>query len=168
VPEKHLEAWRLSQENTKNGSKGALNKTEGEAIIRKMETLIQSVPLDAYHEIVGSSKHPKKSNKKEELKTREHEEADEDMILSEEELMQENVTEAWKMIALSEIIKERKGSSSMEHRDAMKSLLLEYRKQFLEAIEFMKAKNESVPPNIEEAVKHINSVLGYKHWAGSF
>jgi len=168
VPEKHLEAWRLSQENAKNGSKGTLNKTEGEAIIRKMETLIQSVPLDAYREIVGSAKHPKKSNKKEEFKTREHEETNEDLILSDEELMQENVTEAWKMIALSEIIKERKGSSSVEHRDAMKSLLLEYRKQFLEAIDFMKAKNEAVPPNIEEAVKHINSVLGYKHWAGSF
>ncbi|HVF25200.1 MAG TPA: hypothetical protein VNA23_04880, partial [Anaerolineales bacterium] len=105
VPEKHLEAWRLSQDNAKNGSKGSLNKTEGEAIIRKMETLIQSVPLDAYEEIVGSAKHPKKSNKKEEFKTREHEETNEDLILSDEELRQENVTEAWKMIALSEIIK---------------------------------------------------------------
>ena len=133
-----------------------------------METLIQSVPLDAYQEIVGAAKHTKKSNKKEEFKTREHEETNDDLILSEEELMQENVTEAWKMIALSEIIKERKGSSSVEHRDEMKALLLEYRKQFLEAIDFMKAKNEAVPPNIEEAVKHINSVLGYKHWAGSF
>lgn len=167
VPEKHLEAWKLSQENAKNGSKGALNKTEGEAIVRKMETLIQSVPLDAYHEIIGSAKQPKKSNKKEELRPREHEETAEELILSEDDLLQENVTEAWKMIALSEIIKERK-NSSMEHRDAMKLLLMEYRKQFIEAIEFMRAKNEAVPPNIEEAVKHINSVLGFKHWAGSF
>lgn len=168
VPEKHLEAWRMSQDNARTGSNIALSEKEGEAIIRKMETLIQSVPLDAYHEIVGSAKHPKKSNKKEEYRTREHEETNEDLILTDEELRQENVTEAWKMIALSEIIKERKGSSSVEHREAMKSLLLEYRKQFLEAIDFMKAKNEAVPPNIEEAVKHINSVLGYKHWAGSF
>jgi hypothetical protein len=49
----------------------------------------------------------------------------------------------------------------------MRLLLLDFRQQFIEAIEFMKAKNETVPPNVEDALKHINIVLGYKHWAGS-
>jgi len=54
-----------------------------------------------------------------------------------------------------------------DHRHDMRTLLLDFRQQFIEAIEFMKAKNEAVPSNVEEALRHINIVLGYKHWAGS-
>lgn len=166
VPDKHLEAWKLSQDNSKSGSEGAMEKAQGEAIIKKMESLIRSVPFEAYHEIMGSAKQTKKPFRKEVFKPKELEEKVDDLMLDEDEA--EGVDNMLKIIALSEIMKERTSSPHYpEHRDAMRMLLLEYRKQFIEAIEFMKAKKEAVPSNIEEAVKHINGVLGYKHWAGS-
>src|SRR5829696_4508172 len=55
VPEKHLEAWKLSQDNLKNGRPEALNKVEIEALLKKMESLIKSVPLEAYEEITTPS-----------------------------------------------------------------------------------------------------------------
>lgn len=167
VPEKHLEAWKQSQENVFSGSDEVMEKAQGDAIIRKMESLIKSVPFEAYNEIMGTtSKHSRKPVKKEAFKPKELEENLDDLILEEEEST-EGFDNMLKIIALSEIMKERTSNHSPEHRDAMRMLLLEYRKQFIEAIEFMKAKKEAVPSNIEEAVKHINSVLGYKHWAGS-
>jgi hypothetical protein len=48
----------------------------------------------------------------------------------------------------------------------MRKLLLEYRKQLLEAVQFMKAKNEAVPAVIEEAINYINNQMGLRHWAG--
>jgi len=56
VPEKHLEAWKVSQDNAKSGSEGTMEKAQGEAIIKKMEALIKSVPFKAYHEIMWSTK----------------------------------------------------------------------------------------------------------------
>lgn len=171
VPEKHLEAWKMSQENARNGNPDALKYAEGNAIVKKMGDLIRSVPIEAYHEITGSVKRSKKSSKKDDTKPRERdrerEETAADLILEDEELSNEGLDAAWKIIALSEMMNEMRSSSSssMEHRDAMKSLLLSYRRQFIEAIDFMKAKNEAVPSNVMEALKHINSVLG--HWAGN-
>jgi hypothetical protein len=170
VPEKHLEAWKLSQENAGNSSPEVMSKVESDAIIEKMEDLIRSVPIQSYREIIGLSKRsPKKPIRKEETKPREREETAADLFLEDDELSDEGLDAAWKIIALSEIMNERKtfSSPSVEHRDSMKSLLMSYRKQFIEAIEFMKAKNEAVPANITEALKHINSVLGFTHWAGS-
>lgn len=54
----------------------------------------------------------------------------------------------------------------LDHESAMKMLLLEYRKQLIEAVEFMKARNETVPPKIEEAINHINDQSGWPHWVG--
>ena len=51
-------------------------------------------------------------------------------------------------------------------RGGMRKLLLEYRKQLLEAIQFMKAKNEPISPVIEEAIAYINNQMGLRHWAG--
>jgi hypothetical protein len=48
----------------------------------------------------------------------------------------------------------------------MKFLLLEYRKQLIEAVEFMKARNENVPQKIEQAIKHIDDQSGWQHWVG--
>ena len=56
---------------------------------------------------------------------------------------------------------------SQDNRDGKRALLLEYRKELLEAVQFMKAKNETVPPVIEEAIKYINAQMGFKHWAGN-
>jgi pyridoxal biosynthesis lyase PdxS len=41
----------------------------------------------------------------------------------------------------------------------MRSLLQDYRQQLLEAAEFMRAKGEAIPPNLEEAITHINNTL---------
>jgi hypothetical protein len=164
IPEKHLEAWKLSQENAKNSNPFVIKFAEEDAIIHKMESLIKSVPFEAYREIMGTAKQSRKSMRREAFKPKEISETMDDLMLDEDEA--EGVDSMLKIIALSEIMKER-ATHSPEHREAMRMLLLEYRKQFIEAIEFMKAKKEAVPSNIEEAVKHINGVLGYKHWAGS-
>jgi hypothetical protein len=48
-----------------------------------------------------------------------------------------------------------------EHKKALRSLLLAYHQQLLEAVEFMRAKGESVPPHIEDAIAHINNMFGH-------
>jgi hypothetical protein len=65
-------------------------------------------------------------------------------------------------------LKSRKSSNyyEIDHETAMKFLLLEYRKQLIEAVEFMKARNENVPQKIEQAIKHIDDQSGWQHWVG--
>jgi len=48
VPEKHLEAWKLSNENLYRESPEVLGKLETEAILEKTMALIQDVPIAAY------------------------------------------------------------------------------------------------------------------------
>lgn len=48
VPEKHLEAWKLSRENLAKGSEGAISKLAKETMIQETITLIQEVPVEAY------------------------------------------------------------------------------------------------------------------------
>jgi len=56
VPEKHLEAWKLSQENLYRESQEVLNRLEQEAIIQKMVTLIQDVPVAAYQKVANDER----------------------------------------------------------------------------------------------------------------
>ncbi len=104
IPEKHLEAWKLSNENLYRESDEVLQELEKEAIIQKTVSLIQDVPVAAYRNAE---------------------------------------------------------SDDQEHKKKMRSLLLAYHQQLLEAAEFMRAKGEAVPPNIEEAVAHINNMFGH-------
>lgn len=104
IPEKHLEAWKLSNDNLYRESDEVLHELEKEAIIQKTVSLIQDVPVAAY------------------LKAT---------------------------------------SEDYEHKKAVRSLLLAYHQQLLETAEFMRAKGEAVPPNIEEAVAHINNMFGH-------
>jgi hypothetical protein len=104
IPEKHLEAWKLSNDNLYRESPEVLNKLEKEAIMYKMVTLIQEVPIAAYVKTATEEKDLKR---------------------------------------------------------AVRSLLLAYHQQLLEAAEFMRAKGEAVPPNIEEAIAHINNMFGH-------
>jgi len=104
IPERHLEAWKLSSENLYRESDEVLQELEKEAIIQKTVSLIQDVPVAAY--------------------------------LNAE-------------------------TDDQEHKKAMRFLLLAYHQQLLEAAEFMRAKGEAVPPNIEEAVAHINNMFGH-------
>jgi hypothetical protein len=104
VPEKHLEAWKLSNENMYRESPEALRKLETDAILSKTIALIQDVPIEAH--------------------------------------MKANTEEK-------------------ESRNVVRALLLAYNQQLLEAAEFMRAKGEAVPPNIEEAIDHINNMFGH-------
>ena len=104
VPEKHLEAWKLSNENLYRESPEVLSKLETEAILQKTIALIQDVPIAAHLKATTEEKEPKR---------------------------------------------------------ALRALLLAYHQQLLEAAEFMRAKGEAVPPNIEEAIAHINNMFGH-------
>src|SRR5258705_1241671 len=129
VPEKHLEAWKLSQENAKKESKGAMEKVEEKAIIPKLKTLIDAVPIDVYHDILNPAKHTKKSAKRQEPKQPIVQELAKDKILSEEEI-DESVQE---IANFFKIISENTGSASVydfseaEYISAIRTLLLEYR-----------------------------------------
>jgi hypothetical protein len=168
VPEKHLDAWKLSQENAKNESKGALAKIEEQAIIQKLRTLINAVPIEVYQDILYPTKHTKKSPKRPELKPPTAPEPASDKILSPEDM--ESIQDFGYVGGLIKMLSESAGSGSAyefsdaDYISAIKTLLLEYRKQLIEAAEFMKAKNEAVPQNIEEAIKHIDNQM--VHWAG--
>ena len=104
VPEKHLEAWKLSNDNLYRESPEVLSKLETEAILEKTIALIQDVPIAAHMKATTEEKEAKK---------------------------------------------------------AMRLLLLAYHQQLLEAAEFMRAKGEAVPPNIEDAIAHINNMFGH-------
>jgi hypothetical protein len=104
VPERHLDAWKLSNENLYRESPDVLSELEKDAIMQKTVFLIQDVPVAAYIKAMSDEK---------------------------------------------------------EHNKAMRALLLAYHQQLIEAVEFMRAKGESVPPNIEEAIAHINNMFGH-------
>ena len=104
VPERHLEAWKLSNENLYRESPEVLSELEREAIMQKTVFLIQDVPVAAYIKANGEEK---------------------------------------------------------EHKRAMRALLLAYHQQLIEAAEFMRAKGEAVPPNIDDAIAHINNMFGH-------
>ena len=180
VSEKHLEAWKISQDNLKAGNQESMNKAESEATLQKMEALIQNVPIATYHDIIGAFKKP--FNKKQQTRRQEHRpkqkdrDAEEDLLFSEEELLEmfqgplmiDDLTKRFneKIEAASE--KKLKGAEKeSDHRVEMRHLLMEYRNQLSEAAQFMKAKGETVPPIIVEAINYINNQMGFRHWAGS-
>ena len=165
VPDKHLEAWKLSQDNAKQESKGALGKVEAEAIIHKYQTLIRAVPIGVYDEIFSSTKYAKKSAKKSEQKLSSIQASAKDKILSEEEREEIAVANfVVKAISDTTASPSTYELSDADTQAAMRTILQEYRKQLLEAVEFMKVKNEAVPQKIEDAIKHIDNQT--VHWAG--
>jgi len=112
VPDKHLEAWRLSQENLFKGSDEAVGKFETETILLKTMTLIQDVPITAFN-----NKVPVMEDKK----------------------------------------------------NAMRTLLLDYRQQLVEVAELMKANGEQVSDYVIRAIEFLSDILGLSdyHWVGS-
>lgn len=166
VPEKHLEAWKLSQDNIKNGSDPVMKMAEKEAMLQKMEALIRSVPLETFEEINGSGRQSKKPYKKDHNK-KEHVKGT-DGTSTEDSLTEDGMEDVFSQIVFLRELQNRRSYSSghaeVDHKDAMKLLLLEYRKQLMEAVQFMKDKNEKVSPKIEEAIRHIDEQLG--HWIG--
>ena len=59
-----------------------------------------------------------------------------------------------------------KDSSKSSHRDTINSLLLGYREQIIEITELLAKSRRSAPPSLSKAIKHIEDVLGIKHWVG--
>jgi len=168
VPEKHLEAWELTQTNIKADSTQAMEKIKVEEEVTKLKELILKVPIDAYHEITDEYKPAKKYGKQSPKKPigtgQKLFMADEDEEESEGEGMNQFAE------ALS-ILKEMRDEQQIEdlepsnpnHARDVQALLLEYRKQFQETEDFIRDKNEPVPPGIPEAIKYIENQIG--HWA---
>ena len=107
VPEKQLEAWKISRENIKLGGKAALGKMIIEAKLQQLLRLVQNTPLARVHQ-----------------------------------------------------------NSGKDHKDAVQDLLIGYREQLIETIVLLKKSNQKVPAAVNAAIKHIENVLGIKHWVG--
>jgi hypothetical protein len=61
VPERHLEAWKLSNDNLYRESPDVLGGIENEAILHKTVTLIQDVPIAAHMKATMEEKEAKKA-----------------------------------------------------------------------------------------------------------
>lgn len=107
VPEKHLEAWRLSRENLGRGSPGALEALRNEAQIQQMLRLVQNVPLERFRQNAGK-----------------------------------------------------------DHNLIVRELLNAYREQLIDSIELQAKNNRQNHPIVRAAIKHIEMILGIKHWIG--
>ena len=108
VPEKHLEAWRLSRENMGRGSQDTMKGLRQEAQLQQTLRLIQNIPLARFQQNIGN-----------------------------------------------------------EHKDTIQDLLIAYREQLIEAIELLVKSNQPEPKIVRAAIKHIEAVLGIKHWVGA-
>src|SRR6266496_1961261 len=177
VPEKHLEAWQITQENLRNGSDEALKKSENEAMLQKTASLIRSVPLETYEQIIGAGRSNMRRRPGPNLSTRrdlikKEPETSTDLTIAEPGLSSDSMDpDVLSSLMIMQAFQGGRRSYSsdyydLDHESAMKTLLLEYRKQLTEAVEFMKARNETVPPKIEEAINHINDQSGWQHWVG--
>ncbi len=180
VSEKHVEAWKLSQENMRAGSADAMKGVEGGAMLKKMEDLIRSVPFEAYYDITDKKPFGKPFNKKgfkkQDTRPRDKTGGD-DLMFDENEIVK--ILSGGSETSISDLTKRfndkveasaekmyRETERESDRRGEMRSLLMEYRNQLTEAVQFMNAKGEPIPPVIEEAIKHINQQMGFKHFVG--
>lgn len=166
VPERHLEAWLLTQENLKNDSPEVMNRIEQTEVVEKMKGLIQKVPIDAFEYITNENKQSKKSAKqppkrKDVPKLRDVN--DDDNIFPADDMKQ-----FAEMLQLLHDLQDEKENEvepkDIDHTHAVQALLLEYRKQFQETADFIRNKNEPVPQNILDAIRYIDNQIA--HWAG--
>lgn len=162
---KHLEAWLLTQENLKNEE--LTNKLEQMEVVEKMKSLIRKIPIDVYDELIETSylnKRPKrqitkgKPNGKAELPSGEF---DED-ILDEMEQFTLKLLEG-NMDSSDEVKQEHREA---DHKYELRTLLIAYRNQFIETQDLIKAKNEPVPKNLQDAIDIIGRQIN-AHWVGS-
>ena len=167
IPEMHLEAWLLSQENIKNESLKSMKKIEQMEVVAKMKDMIQKVPLGAYEEIITEAYQAKRSKRQASKKKPNYRltlPKSEDLIIPPEEM--DRFVELLQKLSGEQVQKYEEFTEFEDIEHEMKALLIEYRKQFYETVDLIKAKNEPVPANIEEAIKIISNQIG--HWAGSY
>lgn len=166
VPDRHLEAWLLTQENLKNDSPEVMNRIEQTEVVEKMKGLIQKVPIDAFEHITNENKQSKKSAKqtpkKKEFPRLEMQEGD--FIVPDDEMSRvaETMMQIWQ--TMQDERSEEPEHKDVDHSHAVQALLLEYRKQFQETADFIRNKNEPVPQNILDAIRYIDNQIA--HWAG--
>ncbi len=168
VPQKHLEAWVLTQENIKKGSDDAMKKADKDATIKKMKEIIAKVPVGAFEQITAAAKPPKKAKpeqKKEEKPAPEKSEPEEENMAaaSVEEEIKERLEEL--VQHMNDDKKEEGEHKAPTHDHQIKALLLAYRNHIQETIEFLRAKNETVPDNLLSAVRVIDNLSA--HWVGN-
>jgi hypothetical protein len=166
-PQKHLEAWELTQENLKNGSDDAMKMADKKATVEKMKEIIAKVPVGAYEQITAAAKPPKKvkpEQKKEEKPTPKSE-PDEDKLVErpEDEEVKELLVEV--LQNLRDDKKEDAEYKAPSHDHQIKALLLAYRNHIKETIDYLRAKNEPVPKKFVRAVKYIDNFIAY--WVGN-
>lgn len=167
VPETHLQAWLQTQVNLKNDSPEEMNRIEQAEVITKLKDLIKKVPLDAYEEIRLASRQTKRTvvqaPRRRERPHLELPEGD-DNVFSAEEMKQ--------FADMMSIIQTLQGDNKPEryeplegnHDHEVQALLLEYRKQFQETVDFIKNKGEPPPQVIVDAIFYIDNQIA--HWAG--
>jgi excinuclease UvrABC nuclease subunit len=154
----------LTQENLKADSPDAMGKIEKVEGTEKMKELIHKVPLEAFEGIANVTKQAKRYWKHTPRKKPSHklENADDIILFPQEDEM----TQVEKMLVMWNTMQEENSEfeeSETDHDNNLKTLLLEYRKQFIETAEFIKAKNEPIPLSLQEAISHIDNQIGY-HW----
>jgi hypothetical protein len=160
VSEKHFQAWQLSQENLREGSEEALKGAEYMAALERLKSLIQSVPLDAFEEHTIADRRFRRSSKKDDRKK-------ETGPLDSENLGTEGVDDLSSLLHVLDRRSSSSGYPEPDHDTVIRQLVMDYRKQLAEARDFMKSRNEDVPPKIQEAIAHLDRQTGPYHWAGS-
>ena len=171
VPEKHLEAWLLTQENLKADSPQAMKAIEKAEIADKMKELILKVPLGTFDDITDP-KYYKKQGKQTFRKKGKPEQGynDDDIEIPAEEMGQQQYAEVLDILHnMQEENAEHEEAEETNHDNDMKTLLIEYRKHLIETADLIKAKNEPVPHHIQSAIRHIGNQIGYDqigHWVG--
>ena len=139
-------------------STAAMSGVEKAAIGEKMRDLIQKVPLGAYEAITN----PGKSYKKQAAKEYGYYEEDDVIIPQEEDGQFAEVLDI--LHGMQQKEEEETEVEETDHDNNMKALLIEYRKQLIETSDLIKAKNEEVPHQLRDAIRHISNQIG--HWAG--
>ena len=166
VPSTHLEAWKITQENLKADSPSAMNAIEHKEIIERTKELIKEVPIAPFLEMMEAYR-PKKTGKQ----GGKHKETPIYQWAEETDWEEGEEEETDPMAEVLDILHDMHGDKeedeepiNIDHARDAQGLLLEYRKQFQKAVDFIRAKNETVPQNILDAIRHIDNQIG--HWAG--
>ena len=195
VSQEHLEAWKTAQENIREGTDEAMKKAEARAVLEKTKELIKEVPISTYKEIIGDKWNTNKKSGsfpyikpdagKHKAKVQEDDEGDEDdddIYIGEDEIREafdgleldvEKLVELMNQRADSEADRRyKKTMSALNPKDGIRRLLVEYRRELAEAVQFIKAKNEPVPQVIGQAIVYIDRQLGLRdsdiaHWVGN-
>ncbi|MBK9927498.1 MAG: hypothetical protein IPP66_19690 [Anaerolineales bacterium] len=165
VLDKHLDAWKLTQENLKSGNQGAMSAVENSEATKKTKELIQKVPISVFLTMSKSVKSTKFGGKGQDIfEWESDEDEDEDVMIDDADPMSEVLDILHEMHGDKKKKEAPPPPINKDHAYNAQSLLLEYRKQFQETADLIRNKKEEVPQTILDAIRHIDNQIG--HWAG--